>query len=125
MFISCWGQPFIIEAQAKGVYIIPFDEWKTNWKYKYFVLRSPEEINEHEMATKAMSKLGHTAYDFKSLLIRMPIKLITGSWREKKDEQEKMFCSEFVAWCHGIEHSDRMSPRDLYTWCAMNSFIKI
>lgn len=122
MFIICWGKPFIIEAQAKGVYIIPFYEWKKKWKYEYVVSRSPIELNDRLRALKAMSKLGHTAYDFQGLLIRMPIKLITGKWRDKPNDGEKMFCSEFVAWVYGLENNNRVSPKDLYNYCIKNNF---
>lgn len=115
MFISIWGEDFIIEAQRKGVYTIPFKEWKDKWKYEYIVNRSPDVIDEKEIATKAVSKLGHTAYDFQSFLLRMPVKLITGKWRAKPNEDDKVFCSEFVAWCYKFTGSERLTPKELYS----------
>jgi len=125
MFIEVWGQPFVIEAQAKGVYIIPLKEWENKWKYKYSVYRSKDALNEKDFAVKAMSKLGHTAYDFESFLFRMPVKLITGNHKQKKNEDDKMFCSEFVAWCYGIVGAYRMTPIDLYNYCIEMNFEKI
>jgi hypothetical protein len=125
MFIELWGQPFIIEAQAKGIYTIPFDEWVNKWGYKYEVHRSPREINEKLIAIKAMSKLGHTGYDFKSFLIRKPIHIITGKWKVKDNEDKRMFCSEFVAWVHNIPYSERLTPKDLYDYCVKHKYLKV
>lgn len=129
VFIEIWGQAYVIDSQAKGTNLIPFDEWEKKWNYTYEVHRNPSIINEEErrkFAIKALSRSGSTGYDFASLLIRQPIYLLTGNWREKEEKKYKrMYCSEFVAWAHGIESSYRMSPQDLYEYCNDNNFIKL
>lgn len=122
VLVMCWDKPFIIEAQSKGVYAIPFDEWLVKWKYTFIVTRPSIIIDEKSFALKAMSVIGHTGYDFESFLLRKPFDLATGKWRLKDNEDDKMFCSEFVAWCFNIYESYRLSPKDVYDWCIKNNF---
>jgi hypothetical protein len=65
-----------------------------------------------------MSRLGTTGYDFVSLLIRQPLQIITGKWRKQKFESDRMYCSEFALWCHEVEKAYRMSPHQVYEYCA-------
>jgi hypothetical protein len=69
-----------------------------------------------------MLKVGVTAYDFESLILRQPLELITGKWREKSDKETRMYCSEYVAWVYGVKESYRMSPQDFYEWQIKNRF---
>lgn len=125
LFIEIWGKPYIIDAQKDGVNLRPFDEWVKMYNYKYIVHRYPNEFDRKEFALKAMTKIGNTAYDFEGLLIKQPIELLTGKYRRKGNEENKMYCSEYVAWCYGINESYRMSPEDLLQWCNKNKFIEI
>ncbi len=129
VFIEIWNQAYVMDSQSKGTNLIPFDEWEKKWNYTYEVHRSPllfDETKRREFAIKALSRSGNTGYDFISLLIRQPLYLITGKWKEKESRKHKrMYCSEFVAWSHGIESSYRMSPQDLYEYCNNNDFIKL
>lgn len=128
VFIEIWGQPYIMDSQAKGTNLIPFDEWSKKWNYTYEVHRSlllSDENLRREFAIRAMSRSGNTGYDFVSLLIRQPIYLLTGKWRERESSKGKrMYCSEFVSWCHGIDSSYRMSPQNLYEYCNNNEFMQ-
>ena len=125
LFIEIWGKPYIIDAQKDGVNLRPFDEWVKMYNYKYVVHRYPNDFNRKEFALKAMTKIGNTAYDFEGLLIKQPIELLTGKYRRKGNEENKMYCSEYVAWCYGINESYRMSPEDLLQWCNKSKFIEI
>ena len=124
LFVEIWGQPYIIDAQKDGVNLRPFEAWKKEYDYDYIVHRQIGDYNEQELAKKALSKVGHTAYDFESLILRQPKELLTGKWNIRKDEQTKMYCSEFVAWVWGADLSYRMSPKDLYDWCLLHNFVE-
>lgn len=127
IFIEVWGQPYIMDAQKDGTNLRPFEEWKRVYDYDYIVHRKElSELRKRDLAKRALSKSGHTGYDFISLIIKHPIQLITGKWKYKGDrETEKMFCSEFVSWCHEIGSSYRMSPGDLYKYCIENKYNEI
>lgn len=125
LFIEIWGQPYIIDAQKDGVNVRPWVEWCNEYNYSIHVHRSPNVIDYVEMSKRAMTKVGHTAYDIESLLIKHPWQLITGQWNRDRNEDDKMFCSEYVAWVYAVERSYRMSPQDLFQWCTANSFITI
>ena len=124
LFIEIWGQPYIIDAQENGVNVKTFEQWVKEYDYKYIVTRPPFEIDTKELSLKAMSKVGTTAYDFEGLLIKQPVELITGKWKKKKGtrEQNKMYCSEYVAWVYNIEESYRTSPADFLEYCKNNKW---
>jgi len=125
LFIEIWGQPYIIEAQRNGVNVKPWDAWRTKYGYEFLIHRSNDTFLQAKIkrfSVRAMSKVGTTGYDFTSLLIRHPWRLITGKWRKRKFEHDKMYCSEYVAWTHGIEHFYRMTPSDLFEYCKMKNF---
>ena len=122
LFIWIWGEPYIIDAQDNGVNVKHFKEWTKEYEYNYIIQRRPKQIAEKKLATKALSKVGTTAYDFEGLIIKQPIELITGKWNKKSfnHEQDKMYCSEYVAWVYGVEESYRTSPKDFMDYCNEN-----
>jgi uncharacterized protein YycO len=125
LFIEIWGQPYIIDAQADGVNVRPFDEWQKKYDYDIVAHRFSGELDREALSKRAMTKVGHTGYDIEGLVIRQPHKIFTGKWKEKGDTTERMYCSEFVAWVYGVERAYRMSPEDLYLWCTLNQFEEI
>lgn len=128
IYLEIWGQPCIVDSQKNGTNIKTYENWKQEYGYTYVVHRNPS-IKEHKdeklMAIRIMSKVGVTSYDFASLLIRQPIRLLFGRWKKKSNSEEKMYCSEFVAWAHSIEESYRMTPHDLYEYCVKHNFEEI
>lgn len=124
-YLEIYGKGYIIDAQSKGVNLISFEKWKEKWKYKYIVTRPNFPISEKFISVRAMSRAGNTAYDFESLLLRKPIDLITGKWHTRYNEDEKMYCSEYIAWIYNAKESYRMSPKDLYNWCLKNNFVEV
>lgn len=124
MFIWLWDEPYIIDAQDNGVNVKPFQKWVDEYHYDFIVQRKPKPIAEKKIATKAMSKVGLTAYDFEGLILKQPIELIAGKWHKKpaNHEQDKMYCSEFVSWVYGLEDSYRMSPKDFLEYCKENNW---
>lgn len=125
LFIEIWGQPYVIDAQADGVNVRPWNDWVDKYGYKVLVHRSPNDIDHKELAMRALTKVGHTGYDFEGLILKQPIELLTNTWRQKTDETQRMYCSEYVAWVYAISRSYRMSPQDLLEWCTMNNFIEV
>jgi len=125
VFIEIWGQPYILDAQIDGVNVRPLNDWLKKYNYNITVHRSSNLVNEKTFAQRALTKVGHTAYDFESLLIRQPIELLTGKWVEKGDTTKAMYCSEYIAWIYGVEKAYRFSPQDLYDWCKANFFYEI
>lgn len=114
IFVSVWGQDYIIDAQSDGVNLRPFEAWRKKFNYQFEVTRTAT-ITEREFALKALSKVGVTAYDFGSLVIKQPWMLLTGEFAQgKKDPEAKMYCSEYVAWCHGWDSFYRMNPKNVY-----------
>ena len=125
VFIEIWGQPYILDAQKDGVNVRPLNDWLEKYNYNITVYRSSNLVNEKTFAQRALTKVGHTAYDFESLLIRQPIELLTGKWVEKGDTTKAMYCSEYIAWIYGVEKAYKFSPQDLYEWCKANFFYEI
>lgn len=121
IYIEIWGRPFMMDSSSRGTNLIPMDEWEKEFEFEYVVFRNPALKDYKEFNIKAVSKSGHTAYDFVSLLLRYPWKIITGSWKYKGDkETERMYCSEYTAWCHDIKDSHKLSPQDVYEYCQLN-----
>ena len=118
IFVEMWGQPYIIEAQRRGVYPKHYDVWMKRYGYYYKVHRSPIVPDPVIFSKIAMSASG-TQYDFWSLLVRQPIRLIFGRWRKKQNESHKFYCSEFAAWCHDITRYEKFTPDDLHSYCMM------
>ena len=94
LFIEIWGQPYVIDAQKDGINVRPWDAWMEKYNYDLVIHRSTDLVNEKTFAQRALTKVGHTGYDFEGLLLRQPIELITGKWLEKGDKNVKMYCSE-------------------------------
>ncbi len=128
-FISIWGQPYIIDAQSKGVSVKPFKAWTDKYVYEYTVSRK-KGLDEKEWALRAMSKVGMTSYDYYNLVIRQVIYRLwfklTGwhLWIKVKSEEHEMVCSEYVAWTHEISEWEKASPEDIYQYCINNPNIK-
>jgi len=122
IFIEIWGQPYVIEAQRNGVNVKSYYEWLKKYGYYFEISRSPY-LSDHKLfSINAMSVVGVTGYDFVSLLVRYPWKIITGAWRKKKVESDKFYCSEYAMWTHDVELSYRMSPQDVYEYCEMDGW---
>jgi hypothetical protein len=115
---SCWGILGVLEAQMGGVHWIPFDEWQKKYGYEFIVYRR-RVINPKELAQKAFSYLGHTAYDYHSFLIRQPLGLLTGRFISKPLEKEeaKTICSELTARTEGWHRPETFTPDKVNKYC--------
>lgn len=123
LFITIDGNPFVIDAQKDGVQVRAFESWQKDYNYKVVAHRAKfTESSVMKLKERALSKVGTTAYDFEGLILKSPIELLTGKWKKKPVEDERMFCSEYVMWVFNAEHSYRMNPQDAYDWCWKNDF---
>lgn len=112
------GTLFIADSQRDGTHLRPFDEWQRKYKYKFFVHTYKSSYHKHRtniVKSIALDNIGTTAYDLKSLLWYYPRYLITGKWKGKRGRiaTRKFYCSEFVAYCWGLEDFYKLSPEDL------------
>jgi len=116
IYFEVWGKPGVIEAQADGINWKPLKDWRNKYNYTFLNYRDVTLDKEgiKEVAKRAFSRCGVTAYDFESFIIRQPLKIITGKWRNRGEkESDKMICSEFVAWVYNIKHWENMTPKDV------------
>jgi len=116
------GAPFIMDAQNDGVNLRPFKEWSE--KYNYDIIATSWKW-AHDPYKKALQKSGVTGYDFRLFLLRYPSKIIKSVFTRKdvklkrvKNENEKLICSEFIAWVIGLENPQNYTPKDLYIFCT-------
>lgn len=120
------GVPCVFDAQIDGTQIRTFDKWLKDYDYKFVATRDIT-LNAGDFAVmkRRMYRNLDKGYDFESLIIRQPIKLITGKWKQRKNEDSRLYCSELVANIYGAEYSERMSPQDLFMWCVNQRHILI
>jgi len=114
LVIEIWSELFIIDSQKDGTNPRPFYEWVMKYNYKYKIHR-PTVFTKDEKF-KAVSKWGHTPYDFASLLIWQPIYILTGKWHGRKEPRAdgRMYCSEYVAWVFDLNHWWKLSPQAVF-----------
>lgn len=112
--IEVWGELFIIDAQKDGTNLRPISEWNKKYKYSYKIFR-PTDFST-EIRSKAISKIGSTPYDFLSLIVWQPIYILTGKWhgRSKENADDRMYCSEYIAWLFNYENWWQLSPQAVY-----------
>lgn len=120
LVIKLSGYLFIADSQIKGTSLKTIEEWERKYRYKYVISRP----NKFTPATKkkALSLLGHTPYDFFSLLYQAWYQ-ITGKWVGKtgKKALERMYCSEYVSYVFGVAAWYKTSPQDLFEYLEEDS----
>lgn len=119
LYINIGGESFVVDAQKDGVNLRRFDLWMKKYKYSFIVSR-PNEMTSQRKAiilNRIFKKIGVTNYDFVGLLYKSPWKLITGKWKVGKNEDNRMYCSEFVAYVYDFPFYYKLSPEDLYDRC--------
>jgi hypothetical protein len=114
LVIEVWGELFICDSQIDGTNLRPFEEWVKKYNYTYSISRPlafPDYYRE-----RAMSKIGHTPYDLKSLFITQPIYQLTGKWVGRPEERAdtKMYCSEYVSWVFNLPEWWKNSPQKVF-----------
>lgn len=118
MYIEIWEKGYVLEAQRKGVVLLPFEKWeKIGYRYTTSI---PIGIDDKFLAIKSMSKLG-TAYDYISLLFYKPLEMFFSVYIKRKDYESKLYCSELISLLFNINGFEGMTPRDLKTYCLTNT----
>lgn len=107
--INDWDTPMLNEASFTLI-SRPAKDWLEKYQTKIIVLEPIEPINEREFCTRANSKLG-AGYWVMGLAWQLLFR-ITGKWFGPAQE-EKMFCSQYAAWCHGIKDPYLFSCKEL------------
>lgn len=117
------GKLFVIDAQRDGVNLRAFEAWDKKYNYDILVTRHHDtneaKINIQVLKARAFEKIGVTAYDFESLFLRYPWKLVTGSWKHRGNKEGKrMTCSEFVGYCLQHHYWYQQSPESIFRMCT-------
>lgn len=120
--VECWGQLYVVDAQRRGVNPTPLYDWHKHYGYEITVSRDLNLSDKKALSIKSFSKVGLTRYDISSLFIIYPIYLFTGKWIAKKSKDDnKNYCSDYVAWVKGFDNYWKMSPEDVYQRCLKDS----
>ena len=111
----------IVEAQANGIHLKDYDQWLKKWGYKYEAYRTNKSFNKNDILHKAIARCGTTRYDFLTFIIRIPIRLLTGKNKDRRDafkRGKKMICSEFTAWIWDIEinGTNEITPKEQHLY---------
>lgn len=109
---------FIIDAQSKGIFPLPYEVWIKKYDYNFTVRRLPDE-NLNLIANvklRAVSQIG-AKYDYGLLLGEQPVEIIKDKLGIDSDVSikfkgnGKFVCSEFVQWCYMIEQAYKYTPK--------------
>lgn len=115
--VECWDQVYVVDAQKDGVNARPLTEWLKKYKYsKITVARGINPMSKNvkkEYSIKAFSMIGHTGYDFVTLLLRFPIAIFTGKWLKERKLTDRMTCSHYVGWLENLRNAEALSPKDI------------
>lgn len=132
------GKAFVVDAQKDGLTAKPFEEWKQDFNYKFISMREPNltALTIENYATRELDLLG-TRYDFESLTIRQPRKIVIealnklrkkkkDSWNERSDAKElkRLYCSEHIATVRNFAEK-QLTPKELLFECIERGYKKI
>jgi hypothetical protein len=100
------GKPFIIDSQHDGTQMRPFEDWVRRYRYDFEATACEYNL------PRAKEYLGRP-YDYRSLLLRHPFKLMTKKWLKDNASSNELCCSEYVALYLGFPNAKEMTPRDI------------
>jgi len=123
--VDIWGEMYVVEAQISGVDPKSWDNWVKKYNYEWVAIRNPRMGDEREFCKRSFSLVGVTGYDLVTFLIRHPWRIITGSWRNQKNDNKKMICSQYTAWCHSLPDSARLVPDDVARYAKEKNWDEI
>ncbi len=110
--VELWGRLYVAEALATGIVVRPLADWPRD--VAVCVMRPVGQVDVPDFCTRAMSKVGHTGYDYSSLLWYQLVYQLTGHWigrtSASRKAADRLYCSEYVGWLYQTEF-----PR---WWCA-------
>lgn len=109
VIVNDWNIPMLNEASFT-IISRPAQDNLNKYQTKITILTPVDAINEKDFAIKANSKLG-IGYWYAGLVWQL-IYRITGKWYGPNQE-EKMFCSQYAAYCHGLNNPFLFSAKEL------------
>lgn len=124
---------FVVDAQKDGFQMRSFENWQKDYGYKFKLTRTFKDT--HKIEDRIEDLIGTTPYDFESLILRQPVKIIRQHlnkirkndkepWKNRGErENDRMVCSEAVAYCLGIPTAYQLSPQELWEYCSKNHLI--
>lgn len=115
------GEIFVSGSQSNGTNLKTFENWMHKYNYEFVVSRYKHTTQNwgKNYRKRALSVVGVTGYDYASLILWQPIFMLTKKWKGRKAEKaaKRMYCSEYVAFCHNIPNWFEMNPGMLYDFC--------
>jgi hypothetical protein len=122
LVVNVLGELFIIDSQKDGTNLRPIEQWEKKYNYKYIVHR-PIAFSPHQLQ-RAIHKIGSTSYDFASLFLWQPLYIITGKWhgKSKGKAENRMYCSEYVAWVFMFPGWWKLSPQAVFEYMNDSPF---
>ena len=126
--VNVQGDIYIVEMQRTGCDLISLNNWKKKYDYHYEVFRPLKPMTVKRILSKASS----TKYDVRSLFMRQPIKIIKEKLfgknlklKKLKNENDRMTCSEYVAWVYFFQNYYDLTPEDVINECIKKNFLKV
>lgn len=129
MAVWIWGDLYVCEADKRGVRLTRFSDYY-NSNRELLCLRPTFPIFEKEYAEFMLPYCGSTRYDFYTLFVAFPVKILTGGkvWIGPKKENGKGFnCGGWCAYVYNnfmqlYDKPQEIAPVDLY---LDNNFIHL
>lgn len=127
------GRLLVADAQKDGFNFRSIENWQKDYGYQFKVTRCI--FDRFRIEERIYQLIGTTPYDFESLVIRHPQKIIRQHlnkvrkndkepWKNRGEKEDnRMCCSEAVAFCLGLPESYQMTPQELWQYCSKNHII--
>jgi len=110
LLVDIHGTKMMLESDINGVVAIPFKEWAKEKEIAIYDF----DYGQREIS-KAWSKVGHTKYDFLSLLWFVLIRAVTGKYYGYTTERKaakRFYCYEYLAWVMGMDNYYNILPHE-------------
>lgn len=116
--VKLHGQPWIVDSQAIGTFLRPYDAWINKYKYEYIITRGPRITEEDllkEIEPFVGSPYGYLDIIKQALRFRFGIKF-------KNKNDKNLTCSEFFLKMKKVKGAYKGTPEDAYLWCLENNY---
>lgn len=107
------GSLYVIESPYPKVKKTELHEWLRAYKREIKVININHSLRGEELTERVINKVG-CRYDLSSLILFMPIFIITGNWIGRKEGKgiDKPFCFELVAWVYQFPNWFCIQPKE-------------
>jgi hypothetical protein len=130
MFLRINGKPYILDAQADGIHLRPFERWMKQYNYNFVATRFKDMFITSERYIDASFEYLDFKYGYFDL-VRHWIYRKVGLWLGINKEHKRLVCSELIMMVReaffDVENVEleRMSPKDVYIWEIDNGFVEV